>query len=83
VRLHFVEIEPFSPGQRVFRIALQGKPVRAPIDVAKEVGRMTALVKQFSSILVADKLTVTFQAVDPAGPGPICCGIEVVAEGSP
>jgi outer membrane protein assembly factor BamB len=83
VRLHFVEIGPCMPGQRVFGIALQGKPVGAPVDVVKEVGRMTALVKQFPSILVTDTLSVTFEPVDPAGPGAICCGIEVVAEESP
>ena len=78
VRLHFVEVDPLSPGQRVFRVSLQGKPTAATVDVAAEAGRMAALVKEYRSVSIADKLVVKFEPLGPRGA--ICCGVEVHAE---
>lgn len=81
VRLHFLEPDKLDPGQRVFSLRLQGEEVLSGLDVAEEVGRMTALVKEFRGIPVADKLEVELvPAEGDTLAGPVLCGLEVVAE---
>lgn len=82
VRLHFAETERAEPGRRVFRVALQEKPVLAKLDVAAEAGPMAALVKEFTGVEVADKLEIALVPLPAAELAPpILCGLEIVAEG--
>ena len=38
VRLFFAELEGLKPGERVFDVAIQGKPVLKRFDIAGEAG---------------------------------------------
>ena len=82
MRLHFAEVEQVKPGDRVFRVRLQDASPSPQIDIVKEVGPMTALVKEFRGVAVSDKLKISLDPCGPAGSrGPVLCGIQVVAEG--
>ena len=81
VRLHFAEVDGLPPGQRTFQVRLQGRPLGPPVDIAREAGLMTALVREFPRVEIADKLIVN---LDPL-PGHEKCGtllsgIELVEE---
>jgi len=80
VRLHFVEPNAaVGPSQRVFGVAIQGQNVLARLDpIAEAGGPLRALVKSFSRIPIADKLTIEFQPL--SSQPPVLCGLEVVAE---
>ena len=82
VRLHFVEPDELKPGERVFDVAIQGRPVLQSFDVAKEAGEpYRAVVKEFTGIEVVNDLTMTFATVNPAASvGAVICGVEVVQE---
>jgi hypothetical protein len=59
VRLGFAEMDDAKPGQRVFSVILQGKPVLKNFDVVREAeGPLKPVVKEFSGIEVKDKLTI-------------------------
>lgn len=58
VRLHFAELDNAKEGDRVFDIKLQGKVVAARVDIAKEAGRLSGLIKTFENVYVADHLEV-------------------------
>jgi len=64
VRLHFCETYERinAPGQRVFSVAIQGKPALADFDPLKEAGKFAApVVKEFKGVVVADgKLMIEF-----------------------
>jgi hypothetical protein len=81
VRLHFLEPDDAEPGRRVVDVRLQGGLVVAGLDITKEVGRMTALVREFGGVQIADTLEIQLA---PAGDAtlaePILSGIHVVAE---
>jgi outer membrane protein assembly factor BamB/PKD repeat protein len=63
VRLYFAEMEGKKPGQRLFNVKLQGKPVLTKFDVAKEAGGpKRELVKEFKNIGISDKLRIAFAA---------------------
>ena len=82
LRLHFAEVDEVKPGERVFRVRLQDGQPSAEIDIVKDVGPMTALVKEFRGVAVRDKLKVSLEPRGAAdSPGPVLCGIEVVADG--
>lgn len=80
VRLHFVEPSAaVEPSQRVFGVVLQGRNALARMDpVAEAGGPWRAVVKSFSQVPIADKLTVEFQPL--SSQPPVLCGLEVVAE---
>ena len=79
VRLHFAEIDGLAPGQRVFGVLLQGKPVLRGLDVAKETNRAhTALIKEWRHISASDQMTIELRA--QSGDSPAISGIEVLAE---
>jgi hypothetical protein len=71
-------------GRRVFSVKIQGKPVLADFDLAREAGgRDRAVVKEFSHIPVQDKLTI--ELVPKAGnrepdQTPILQGLEIVCQ---
>jgi outer membrane protein assembly factor BamB len=81
VRLHFIEPEGVGPGRRIFDVRVQDKIVIRSLDVADRVGPMTALVETVRGVPAGDTLKVS---LEPHGneeaPGPILCGIEIVAE---
>lgn len=82
VRLFFAEPEQAAPGQRVFNVAIQGRPALAGFDVAKEAGSGgQGVAREFKGVMARDRLELT---LDPA-PGaplqePVLCGVELVAE---
>ena len=78
VRLAFVEPENKQPGQRVFSVLLQGKEVLTDFDIVKEAGGPNrALVKEFRSIIVKDKLHVELKAAKGLT---LLSGLEVLSE---
>ena len=78
VRLYFAEPADSKPGERVFDISLQGKPVARNVDIARESGgRHTALVREFRGIMAGASLKLD---LTPGTGRPILSGIEVVAE---
>jgi hypothetical protein len=82
VRLHFLEPDRLTPGQRVFSVALQGKEVLKDFDIAREAGGSNrAVVREFRGVAVRTGLTVTFRP-SPSAPvsAAVLCGIEVRAE---
>jgi len=81
VRLHFAEVEPVQPAERVFRVRLQGQQAGPEIDIAREVGTMRALVKEFRDVPVTDKLKLSFEPCTAGSLGAVLCGLEVVAQG--
>jgi hypothetical protein len=83
VRLHFSEPDNVQPGERTFRVSLQGKPVVALLDVVKQAGgRHRALVKEFSGVQVGDDLVIELTANPTAKhQATILCGLEIQAEG--
>ncbi len=84
VRLHFAEIEDVQPGQRVFDVALQGKPVLESLDIAVEAGgKDRALVKEVRHVEAREQivieLTTQGQPSHDSAP-PVISGVEVVQE---
>jgi outer membrane protein assembly factor BamB len=78
VRLHFAEPADTKPGERVFDISLQGKPLAENVDIARESGgRHIALVREFRGIVAGASLKLD---LTPKAGRPILSGIEVVAE---
>ena len=76
VRLHFVEPDGLGPGERVFDVSLQGKPVLKEFDVAKEAGGADrALVREFREVAARKELKIAFAARVGV---PVLCGIEIL-----
>ena len=87
VRLYFAELEDRKPGERVFSVLLQGKPVLTDFDVAGAAGGAAgggaggakrSIVKEFKGIAVTDNLEVSFQPKN--GAQPLLCGLQAIAE---
>lgn len=82
VRLHFAEPEDVAPGERVFDIKLQSKPVLVAFDVRESSGsRNRTIVKEFRDITVTEELQVELTP-DPKCkyPDAIISGVEVQAQ---
>lgn len=64
VRLHFAEFYWTLPGQRVFNVAINGKPVLQNFDIVATAGAAnTALVEQFTAVADANgDITVSYSA---------------------
>ena len=81
VRLTFVEPDGFSPGERVFDVAINGTTVLEDFDIAREVGSNRSLSREFRRVQSPSVLTVSFTPSDPQKSGvPVLCGIEVAGE---
>ncbi len=83
VRLHFSEPDNVRPGQRVFNVKLQGKPVLVNFDILKEAGKKhTALIKEFKNIEARDVMMLEMipKSAANATSTPIISGMEVIAE---
>jgi len=79
VRLVFAEPEPLRPGERVFGVKLQDRPVLTRFDIVKEAGgSRRGVVREFRGIRAADALVIEFL---PSGAKPaLICGVELIAE---
>ena len=81
VRLHFLEPEDVAPGERVFHVAMQGETVLTGLDLVAEAGgRRRPLVKEFTGVLVGDRLRIALQPAAGSARPPLLCGVEVVVE---
>jgi outer membrane protein assembly factor BamB len=83
VRLHFAEPADVKPGQRVFDVLLQGKPVLESFDVAAAAqGARQAVVREFADVTVARAVFLEFVPKATAAPAadsaPILSGIELL-----
>jgi outer membrane protein assembly factor BamB len=83
VRLHFIEPETLTSGERVFDVFVQGQQVLTDFNIGQQAGDTArVIVREFKGIKAARELTVT---LTPAASAPTCepvlCGIEIVAEG--
>ena len=83
VRLTFMEPDHLNEGQRVFDVALQGRPVLKEFDVEEEAGGPNrVVVRECRGVRAGRELTVT---LTPAGPdttsAPLLCAVEITAEG--
>lgn len=77
VRLHFAEPDDAQPGERVFDIALQDKPMAENVDIARESdGKTSAVVREFTNVAAGRSLKVDLTARQGR---PVLSGIEVVA----
>ncbi|MBM4037518.1 MAG: hypothetical protein FJ290_03305 [Planctomycetes bacterium] len=80
VKLHFAETYEGikDVGQRVFSVAIEGKPVLPDLDVFKEAGKQSfaAVVKEFEAEVKDGELTIEFA---PKVQNPMVNGIEVRA----
>lgn len=83
IRLHFLEPENLKPGQRVFDVALQGKPVLSDFDIRAEAdGSLRGIVKEFRRVAVTDALKIDLTRGKNSVAGPAISGIEMIAEGT-
>lgn len=77
VKLFFSDLGPGEEGDRVFDVALQGKPVLQKFDIRKAADSNShGVVRSFDSLAINDTIEVTFKAL--AG-RPSLAGIEIVA----
>jgi hypothetical protein len=83
VALHFLEPDEVQPGERVFAVSLQGKPVLPALDVAKEAGgRNRAMVRTIQAVEVSNELIIDLAPdANSRLPASLLSGIEVKAEG--
>jgi len=77
VRLYFAEHAALAPGDRIFKVSLQGRPVIGRLDIAREAGCNVGLMREFHGVLVDDRLTV---GLSPVVGRPVLCGIQAVLE---
>ncbi|NBR86485.1 MAG: hypothetical protein EBS84_13455 [Proteobacteria bacterium] len=81
VRLHFAEPEDLKPGQRVFTVALQGRPVLPDFDIIRTAGgSRQGVVKEFKGIVIQKDLKIALTRAPGATAGPLLCGVELIAE---
>ena len=81
VRLHFAEPEGLAAGQRVFNVALQGRPVLEQFDiVAAAGGSQRGVVKEFKGVVIQKDLKITLTRAPGTLAGPLLCGVELIAE---
>ena len=76
VRLYFAEPDNAQPGERVFDIALQDKPMAENVDIARDSGSNSAFVRKFANVEAGRSLKLD---LIPRVGRPILSGISVVA----
>lgn len=78
VRLYFLEPDEKQPGERVFDVSLQGKPVLRELDVVKEAnGANRAIVREFKGVLASTSLNIELKAIKGRT---LLSGVEIVVE---
>jgi hypothetical protein len=85
VILHFAELQPLHPGDRVFDVFLQGKKVLDRFDIVRDAGGANlALAREFRQVQILDDLVLEFRQVSASAAGtlhpPSLAGIEVRLE---
>ena len=81
VRLHFAEPDDLKPGQRIFTVALQGRPVLEQFDIASAAGgSQRGVVKEFKGVVIQKDLKITLTRAPGTLTGPLLCGVELIAE---
>jgi outer membrane protein assembly factor BamB len=77
VRLHFVEPDPIEPGERVFTVSLEGKPILVDLDIARAARNpCQPLTRELKNVEVHGALDLIFEASKGE---PLLCGVEVIA----
>ena len=77
VRLYFVEPRSIKPGERVFSVSLEGKPVLTDFDAVKEAGKpLQAVMREFKDVEVEGPLDIRLSAT--AGTT-LLSGVEIIA----
>ena len=83
VRLHFMEgyHAMYTPGTRVFSVAVNGQPVAEHLDVRKEAGEIAkAILREAKSVAAADgKIEIVFTQ-ETQDQRPVINGIEILGE---
>ncbi len=80
VRLHFAEPKDLEPGDRVFELSIQGKPVLPALDIRARSGQpRKAYIEEFQGIPVKDTLRITLKNSGGTLP-PILCAFEARQE---
>ena len=77
VRLVFAELKSRGPGERVFDVLIEGKPVLTDFDIARVAGgTRQVVVREFPAVAVEGTLDI---ALDAKVGQSLLCGVEVVA----
>lgn len=78
VKLYFAELQDRKPGERVFRVEIQGREVLQNLDIRAEAGRADAeIVKTFTGINAENSIRID---LDPIIGNTILSGIELIQE---
>ncbi|WP_298869388.1 malectin domain-containing carbohydrate-binding protein [uncultured Gimesia sp.] len=78
VRLYFLEPDDQRPGQRVFDVLLQGKPMLKELDVVKEAaGSNRAIVREFKGVQASNSLKIDLNSITGRT---LLSGIEIMIE---
>ncbi len=78
VRLVFAEPQRLKPGERVFTVAIEGKPVLVDFDIVKEAGGpLRPIVREAKGVEAKAEVTLTF---GPRSGQPLVCGVELEAQ---
>ena len=81
VRLYFAEPDDLKPGERVFNVALETKPVLKNFDIVAEAGGVRrGVVKEFCNVVVKGALEITLTRAKGKQHGPVLCGVEMLLE---
>lgn len=82
VRLYFAEPEETAQGERSFDVLLDGERVLEDFDVVREAGgTRRTIVREFDSVMVKNRLAITFRRTENSTKGPLICGLEMAARG--
>lgn len=82
VRLHFMEgyHAMYTPGTRVFSVAVNGKPVAEHLDVRQEAGEIAkAILREAKGVKSDGKIEIVFTA-ETKDQRPVINGIEILGE---
>lgn len=78
VNLYFSELDNKKPGERVFNVKLQNKPVLENFDIVAETGKCDKeIVKSFSGIIAGQTLKID---MTPVKGNTILSGVELIQE---
>lgn len=78
VRLYFLEPDDQRPGQRVFDVQLQGKPVLKELDIVEEAdGINRAIVREFKGVKASGSLKIDLNAISGRT---LLSGVEISVE---
>jgi hypothetical protein len=81
LRFYFAEPDDLEPGDRVFSISLQGKPVVDHLDIVKEAnGPRAVLVKEVTGVQITESLQIDFVSAPSSKHPPVLCGLELIGE---